>query len=120
MPTTTLVCHGEIEYLIYYSHDTAWPLVASRIDTSYNPLAPLDSNPRYNFITSDMTRSQRNQLWDTETNGISSYGEGDEGQLSGIEIEFERFMVTVFGRRRPMGYHSIFFTRILARFSNSI
>lgn len=89
--------HGEIEYLIYYSHDTAWPLVASRIDTSYNPLAPLDSNPRYNFITSDMTRSQRNQLWDNEAyTGISSYGEGDEGQLSGIEIEFERFMVTVF------------------------
>ena len=87
----------DIEYLIYYSHDTAWPLVASRIDTSYNPLAPLDSNPRYNFITSDMTRSQRNQLWDNEAyTGISSYGEGDEGQLSGIEIEFERLVVTVF------------------------
>ena len=89
--------HGAIEYLIYYSHDTGWPLVASRIDTSFNPLAPLDSNPRYNFITSDMTRSQRKQLWDNEAyTGISSYGEGDEGQLPGIEIEFERFMVTVF------------------------
>ena len=69
--------HGQIEYLIYYTHDTAWPLVASRIDTSYNPLVSLDS------IHSSYT-------------GISSYGEGDEGQLSGIEIEFERFMVTVF------------------------
>ena len=89
--------HGEIEYLIYYSHDTAWPLAASRIDTSYNPLAPLDSNPRYNFITSDMTRSQRNQLMvNAAYTGISSYSEGDEGQLPGIEIEFERIMVTVF------------------------
>jgi hypothetical protein len=68
----------DIEYLIYYSHDTAWPLVASRIDTSYNPILEEDalSNPSYT--------------------GISNYGEGDEGQLSGIEIEFERFMVTVF------------------------
>lgn len=71
--------HGEIEYLFYYSHDTAWPLVASRIDTSYNPISEGD------WMDDSWTYT-----------GISSYGEGDEGQLPGIEIEFERFIVTVF------------------------
>ena len=71
---------GQIEYLIYYSHDTAWPLVASRIDTSYNPISEDDWSVRPSWTYT----------------GISSYGKGDEGQLPGIEIEFERFIVTVF------------------------
>tara|TARA_R110000824_G_scaffold138437_1_gene303093 strand:- start:6256 stop:6903 length:648 start_codon:yes stop_codon:yes gene_type:complete len=84
--------YGQMEYLVYYSHDTQWPYSPSDIDTSFNPLAPLDSNAP-NFITSDMTRQQRDVLCSGEGGwkcvGISNYGE------DGIEIEFERFVIRI-------------------------
>lgn len=72
--------HGEIEFLIYFSPDVG-PSAAD-IDTSYNPISDEEV---VNYLNGNNSYT-----------GISNYGEGDEGQLPGIEIEFERIMVTVF------------------------
>ena len=70
---------GHIEFLIYFSPD--FGPSAANIDTSYNPISA--------------------QTWTSNDSysGISSYGLDDFGDVvvnRGIEIEFERFMVTVF------------------------